>query len=218
MFSNSILVVNNYPTTVKLLNIFKYVLCKGFGAKTSLLSRDESTTTSWSMASFSKFCLDLMVPDSYNPRLCSMCRYPDAWSTKMHLPTYCSEYDNTNKVIVGLFKWYSKWFIKYTIPGRVYDACREPYVLGLIIGLYSYMRCLLYFTYSQVLHLYISHFSVAVNFGEVNGWSWQNICWMGCMLLWPNFWCHGIRIFEEGVKLVFSWRQLIDWPQFQNMY
>ena len=204
MLSNAILMVSNYSIEVNLLNIFKYVLWKGFGANISLSSRDESTTTSWSMASCSKFFLDLMVPDSYNPNLCSMCRYPDAWSTKMHPPTYCSEYDNTNEVIVGLFKLDSKWSTNTQSPGWVYDALRAPSASVLLIWLYSFVVFMLEFTYSHVSHLYISHFAVAVNFGEVNGWTWQNICWMGCMLLWPNFWCHGIRIFEEGVKLVFS--------------
>ena len=37
----------------------------------------------------------------------------------MYPPMYCSEYDNTNKVILGPFKLYSKKVNKYTIPRTV---------------------------------------------------------------------------------------------------
>ena len=152
------------------------------------------------MASLSKLCLALVVPDAENPSWCPTCIYPEAWSTSMYPPTYCSEDDHPNKVRVHPFKRDSKWSMDTQSPGPVYEALRAPPVSCLLMEVDPFVGCLWSFIDSHVSHLCVSYFSAPVNLGEVNGWTWRNICWMDCMFLWTNFWCHRRRIFWEGVN------------------
>ena len=87
----------------------------------------------------------------------------------MHPPTYCSEDDRPNEVIICPFKLDSKWSTDTQAPGLVYEYFRAPSVSGLLMGVEYFVGCLLAFPYSNFSHLSLSHFAAPVNLVDVNG-------------------------------------------------
>ena len=150
IFRNTIFVMRIYYSSVDFLNIFIYVLEKGFGVKIPLSARYESMMIPLSMESRPKCCWALMVSYAENLSWCSTCRYPEAWYKNLHPPTYCSEDDHPNEIRVRPFKKYSKWSTNTPYLLKVYEALWAPSVSVLLRGVDPFMGCMWAFAYSYI--------------------------------------------------------------------